>query len=260
MHHRDNLHRCPERGAVEGKGIAMDALTRIGSKDFCIMFPRSRYFFIFDKKYNVKRMEILAHMLHYLYDTHGVHTEDLKFSGDIPAPLMKKINTHYTLKAVGALFKVANNRMNAAPKYQSSGLWRRHPDKDMYGVAKVVSSYICECHPNWKPPSTWKCTPEKLLTENLTKLLNNAKSKLNMGIYDPHKYTKGSQTEGLPMNHYRSVHYLFDVNGEKLACLFGVTTQWKELIKAQKDRVYNTQREYIRSNLEEERAVIHFDA
>ena len=68
------------------------------------------YIFIFNNNYDVKRMEILSHMLHYLYDTHGVHTEELTFSGDIPSALRKKINTHYTLKAVGALFKVEIGR------------------------------------------------------------------------------------------------------------------------------------------------------
>ena len=218
------------------------------------------FFFIFNKNYDVKRMEILSHMLHYLYDTHGVHTEELTFSGDIPCALRKKNNTHYTLKAVGALFKVVNNRMDAVPKSRNAASWCTHEDVHMYAVAKVMSSYLCKCHPKWKPPSTWKCTPEKLLTENLTKLLANAKSKVNVGIYDPNTYTKGSGTRGLPMNHYRSVHYLFDVNGEKSAPLFCLSTQWKELIKAQKDRVYYTEREEIRSNLEEERVVVHFDA
>ena len=50
MHHRPNLHRCPKRGAVEGKGTTMDAIIRIGSRDLCIMFRKRRSFFYIQQK------------------------------------------------------------------------------------------------------------------------------------------------------------------------------------------------------------------
>ena len=222
------------------------------------MSPTVIHDFVVNNGFGVDTIDLMSHLLDFLYDPHQVDVSAVVAKGGSSKTIKARNNTHYSIKALGVLYKIACNSKEARPSNAEYGNWQEFPDGRIKDRAEIIAKYLTTAHQRWKPIGTWKFNVGNLFLENLYTKLNNQHSSLTHGIHDPVECKEG-QKKGIAVQHFRAIYYLFDITGDLAPPMYGLSKQWQKSINLKKDRIYTSKTENQKKTAMEDKVYAEWD-